>query len=168
MLDEGPRNDRQSALGVHRVIDPVGVLPQAARRLDAAPAIGPDEVRIAVQRLNLDAASFRQLSESCGGDGAAVRAAVLDIVATRGKMQNPVTGSGGMLIGLVDAVGPEFTRAFYADPVRRYMLPVFSDRRTDWPSHPHATHMSCSWRLSRVAWGCEGQSVRRSENTGSM
>jgi L-erythro-3,5-diaminohexanoate dehydrogenase len=97
----------ERALGVHRVLEPAGVLPQAAVRLDPDPAIGPDEVRIAVQRLNLDAASFRQLSESCGGDGAAVRAAVLDIVATRGKMQNPVTGSGGMLIGTVDALGPE-------------------------------------------------------------
>jgi NADPH:quinone reductase-like Zn-dependent oxidoreductase len=94
------------ALGVHRVLDPPGVLPQAAARLDADPAVGPDEVRIAVQRLNLDAASFRQLAESCGGDGAAIRSAVLDIVAARGKMQNPVTGSGGMLIGVVDAVGP--------------------------------------------------------------
>jgi L-erythro-3,5-diaminohexanoate dehydrogenase len=97
----------ERALGVHRVLEPAGVLPQAARRLDADPAIGPDEVRISVQRLNLDAASFRQLSESCGGDGEAVRAAVLDIVRTRGKMQNPVTGSGGMLIGVVDAVGTE-------------------------------------------------------------
>jgi L-erythro-3,5-diaminohexanoate dehydrogenase len=97
----------ERALGVHRVLEPVGVLPQAAARLDADPAIGPDEVRIAVERLNLDAASFRQLSEANGGDGAAVRAAVLDIVATRGKMQNPVTGSGGMLIGTVDGVGPE-------------------------------------------------------------
>jgi hypothetical protein len=97
----------QRALGVHRVVEPPGVLPQAAHRLDADPAIGPDEVRISVQRLNLDAASFRQLSERHGGDGAAVRAAVLDIVTTRGKMQNPVTGSGGMLIGVVDAVGPE-------------------------------------------------------------
>ncbi|MGY1638369.1 L-erythro-3,5-diaminohexanoate dehydrogenase [Geodermatophilus sp. SYSU D00742] len=95
------------ALGVHRVLDPPGVLPQAARRLDADPAIGADEVRVAVQRLNLDAASFRQLAQSCGGEGDAVRAAVLGIVAGRGKMQNPVTGSGGMLIGVVDAVGPE-------------------------------------------------------------
>ena len=97
----------ERALGVHRVLEPAGVLPQAAQRLDPAPEIGPDEVRIAVQRLNLDAASYRQLSESCGGDGAAVRAAVLAIVAERGKMQNPVTGSGGMLIGVVDAVGPD-------------------------------------------------------------
>jgi L-erythro-3,5-diaminohexanoate dehydrogenase len=95
------------ALGVHRVLDPPGALPQAAQRLDADPGIGPDEVRIAVERLNLDAASFRQLAESCGGDGDAVRAAVLAIVGERGKMQNPVTGSGGMLLGVVDAVGPE-------------------------------------------------------------
>jgi L-erythro-3,5-diaminohexanoate dehydrogenase len=95
------------ALGVHRVLEPAGALPQAAARLDPDPAIGPDEVRIAVERLNLDAASFRQLSESCTGDGAAVRSAVLDIVRTRGKMQNPVTGSGGMLLGVVDAVGPQ-------------------------------------------------------------
>ncbi len=95
------------ALGVHRVLDPPGVLPQAARRLDPSPDIAPDEVRIAVERLNLDAASFRQLSEACDGDGAAVRERVLAIVAERGKMQNPVTGSGGMLIGVVDAVGPE-------------------------------------------------------------
>jgi L-erythro-3,5-diaminohexanoate dehydrogenase len=31
---------------------------------------------------------------------------VLEIVRTRGKMHNPVTGSGGMLIGVVDEVGP--------------------------------------------------------------
>jgi L-erythro-3,5-diaminohexanoate dehydrogenase len=97
----------ERALGVHRVLEPAGVLPQAALRVDPDPAIGPDEVRIAVQRLNLDAASYRQLSESCGGDGEAVRAAVLEIVRARGKMQNPVTGSGGMLIGVVDEVGPQ-------------------------------------------------------------
>ncbi|MGZ4503985.1 MAG: lysine 2,3-aminomutase, partial [Nocardioidaceae bacterium] len=39
--------------------------------------------------------------------------------------------------------GPgSLTEAMYVDPVRRYMLPVFSDRRTDWPSHPHATRDS--------------------------
>src|SRR5215207_6540141 len=96
-----------SAIGLHRVREPAGVLPQAARRLDASPAVGPDEVRVAVERLNLDAASFRQLWTEHGGDGAAVRAAVLAIVAERGKMQNPVTGSGGMLLGTVAEVGPD-------------------------------------------------------------
>jgi L-erythro-3,5-diaminohexanoate dehydrogenase len=96
-----------SPLGLHRVIEPSGVLPQAARRLDARPAIWPTEVRVKLERLNLDAASFRQLHEAHGGDPAAIRAAVLGIVADRGKMQNPVTGSGGMLTGVVDEVGPQ-------------------------------------------------------------
>lgn len=94
-------------VGLGRVLDPVGVLPQAAWALDASPQIWPEEVRIRLQRLNLDAASFRQLSEKHGGDGQAVRAEVLEIIGTRGKMHNPVTGSGGMLIGVVDEVGPE-------------------------------------------------------------
>jgi L-erythro-3,5-diaminohexanoate dehydrogenase len=92
---------------VHRVLEPRGALPQAASRLDTDPVLWPDEVRLRVERLNLDAASFRQLSTEHDGDGAAVRAAVLAIIAERGKMQNPVTGSGGMLIGVVDEVGPE-------------------------------------------------------------
>lgn len=94
-----------SPVGLHRVVEPAGVLPQAAWRLDASPEIAPNEVRIRVERLNLDAASFRQLWERHGGDGDAVRAEVLEIVSTRGKMQNPVTGSGGMLIGTVDDAG---------------------------------------------------------------
>ncbi|MET0496040.1 MAG: L-erythro-3,5-diaminohexanoate dehydrogenase [Actinoplanes sp.] len=94
-------------VGLSRVVEPVGVLPQAAWRLDASPVVGPDEVRVRVERLNLDAASFRQLAVKHGGDGAAVRAEVLEIVGTRGKMHNPVTGSGGMLIGVVDEVGPQ-------------------------------------------------------------
>lgn len=101
-----PRSEAGSPLGLHRVLEPLGVLPQAAWRLDSSPEIWPGEVRVRVQRLNLDAASFRQLREA-HRDTAALRSAVLDIVATRGKMQNPVTGSGGMLTGVVDEVGPE-------------------------------------------------------------
>src|SRR5215472_15665315 len=96
-----------SPLGLHRVLDPPGVLPQAAWRLDTAATLWPDEVRVRVKRLNLDAASFRQLREAHQEDPAAMRAAVLDIVSARGKMQNPVTGSGGMLTGVVEEAGAE-------------------------------------------------------------
>ncbi|MDX6258967.1 MAG: L-erythro-3,5-diaminohexanoate dehydrogenase [Kribbellaceae bacterium] len=96
-----------SPVGLHRVIAPAGVLPQAAQQLDARPELWPDEVRISVERLNLDAASYRQLAEEHDGDGEAIRQSVLRIVAERGKMQNPVTGSGGMLVGTVEEVGPE-------------------------------------------------------------
>jgi L-erythro-3,5-diaminohexanoate dehydrogenase len=95
-----------SPVGLHRVIAPAGALPQAAERLDAGPGIRNDEVRVRVSRLNLDAASFRQLTDKHDGDGEKVRAEVLEIIQTRGKMHNPVTGSGGMLIGTVEEVGP--------------------------------------------------------------
>ncbi len=95
-----------SPVGLHRVVEPAGVLPQAARRLDDRPEIWPDEVRVRVERLNLDAASYRQLHDKHAGDGDAVRAEVLGIVRARGKVHNPVTGSGGMLVGVIDEVGP--------------------------------------------------------------
>jgi len=97
---------RHDPVGLHRVLEPAGVLPQAARRLDTRRELWPDEVRVRVERLNLDAASYRQLERTYGGDGDRIRAAVLGIVADRGKMQNPETGSGGMLVGTVEEVGP--------------------------------------------------------------
>src|SRR3954469_16762834 len=100
-------SERGDPVGLHRVLAPAGVLPQAADRLDTRKELWPDETRVRIERLNLDAASFRQLERTHGGDGDAVRAAVLGIVAERGKMQNPETGSGGMLVGTVEEVGPE-------------------------------------------------------------
>jgi lysine 2,3-aminomutase len=52
---------------------------------------------------------------------------------------------------------PGFTEAFYRDPVRRYMLPVFSDRREDWPSHPYAERDSLH---EAEMWAVEGLTHR--------
>ncbi len=49
------------------------------------------------------------------------------------------------------------TESFYADPIRRYMLPVATDRRTDWPSHPHATRDSLH---EHDMWVAEGLTHR--------
>jgi KamA family protein len=49
------------------------------------------------------------------------------------------------------------TEAFLADPVRRYMLPVFSDRRTDRPSHPLASRDSLH---EAEMWAVEGLTHR--------
>ncbi len=95
-----------SPYGLHRVVEPAGVLPQQAWRLSTEERSWPDEVVVDVACLNLDAASFRQLREEHGSPDA-VREAVLKIVSERGKMHNPVTGSGGMLLGTVRQVGPE-------------------------------------------------------------
>jgi lysine 2,3-aminomutase len=52
---------------------------------------------------------------------------------------------------------PGFTEAFYADPVRRYMIPAFSDRRADWPSHPYAQRDSLH---EAEMWAVEGLTHR--------
>lgn len=96
----------ESPFGVHRVVEPSGVLPYQARKLETASPLRPHEVRIAVQKLNLDSASFYQLKDEAGGDLEKLKARVMAIVADRGKMHNPVTGSGGVLIGKVAEVGP--------------------------------------------------------------
>ena len=85
--------------GLDRVVGEPGVLPQRAQRLDPALPIRPDEMLIDVESLNVDAASFKQIKESCGGQPEAVVARIQEIVRERGKLQNPVTGSGGMLLG---------------------------------------------------------------------
>jgi len=94
--------------GTHRVLKPKGALPQAARRIDNRLPMQANEMLISVETLNVDSASFTQIREACGADKDKMAAMILDIVNTRGKLQNPVTGSGGMLLGRVKDVGPDF------------------------------------------------------------
>lgn len=95
-------------LGLNRVISPKGVLPQQAESLDPKLPIAEDELLIEVESLNIDSASFHQISNACGGDVAKIEQHILDLVSRRGKHHNPVTGSGGMLIGRVAKIGPGF------------------------------------------------------------
>lgn len=95
----------ESPFGVHRVVEPAGVLPYQAQRLELESPLRAHEVRVSVEALNLDSASFYQLKEAAGGDLEALKASVTAIVAERGKMHNPVTGSGGVLIGTVSELG---------------------------------------------------------------
>lgn len=92
--------------GTHRVIAPAGTLPQPALVLDNTMEIRDNELLIDVQTLNVDSASYAQIRQACDGDAGKMKAMIEGIVAERGKLQNPVTGSGGMLIGTVREIGP--------------------------------------------------------------
>ena len=91
--------------GIHRSLEPPGVLPQRARRLDATSPLTPEEVGIDVELLNIDSASWVQLRDSGEGSAEEIRRRILEIVRERGKMHNPVTDSGGMLVGTVRELG---------------------------------------------------------------
>ncbi|MCT4618966.1 MAG: zinc-binding dehydrogenase [Marinisporobacter sp.] len=92
--------------GTHRVIEPKGALPQPAKKIDNTMEIYDNEILLNVQTLNVDSASFTQIKNQAEGDVEKIKEIMKGIVAERGKHQNPVTGSGGMLIGTVEKIGP--------------------------------------------------------------
>ena len=94
--------------GTHRVIEPKGVLTQAAWKIDNDMTKRySNEIICDVISLNIDSASFTQIEQACGGDEQKIGEMILGIVAERGKQQNPVTGSGGMFIGKVAYIGDD-------------------------------------------------------------
>ena len=105
--------------GLRRVVSPRGALPQQAEVLDPTLPLGEDELAIEAEALNVDAASFRQIEGAVGRDPARIAREVERIVAARGKLHNPVTGSGGMLIGRVAEVGPRHPAAGELRPGER-------------------------------------------------
>ena len=96
-----------SPYGIHRVIEPLGTLPQSAQKIDNSMKIYDNEILIDVDVLNIDAASFTQIKKMANHDVEKIKEIMLGIVAQRGKHHNPVTGSGGMLVGRVNAIGSD-------------------------------------------------------------
>ncbi len=96
--------------GTHRVLEPKGALPQAAWRIDNTMELYDNEILIDVDTLNIDAASFTQIKKEAKGDTREIARIMKDIVDKRGKHHNPVTGSGGMFIGQVKAIGPDMAK----------------------------------------------------------
>jgi L-erythro-3,5-diaminohexanoate dehydrogenase len=107
MKASAPDETRQQ-LGADRVVAPSGVLPQPAERLDASGPVRPYEFEVAVERLDLDSTSHRNIRERSDGDPDRMAARILEIVAARGKMHNPETDSGGVALGTVSAIGDHY------------------------------------------------------------
>ena len=81
--------------GTHRVIEPQGVLTQAAYKIDNDMSKQySNEIVCDVISLNIDSASFTQIKEACNGDDKKIEEMIFSIVNERGKMQNPVTRLG--------------------------------------------------------------------------
>ncbi len=92
---------------MHRVIQPKNQLPQSAEKLDASLPIYSNEILIEVERVNVDSTSFKQLLEEANQNPEKLKKKISDLIATRGKLHNPVTHSGGMLIGRVKEIGKD-------------------------------------------------------------
>ena len=95
-------------LGTHRVLSPKGVLPQPAEVLDNDMKIYDNEVLIDVHTLNIDSASFTEIERRADHDVEKIKEIIMSIVEKTGKHKNPWTGSGGMLIGTIAEIGPNY------------------------------------------------------------
>ena len=102
---EAVGSDLVERLGADRVLEPAGSLPQSAERLEPSGPCRRYEIEVRAERLCLDSTSHRQIRDEAGADPTAMADRILATVAARGKMHNPATDSGGVLLGTVSEVG---------------------------------------------------------------
>lgn len=97
--------------GTHRVIEPEGVLPQPAWKIDNnTDIIFDNEILVDVDVINVNSSSFAQIYIDCKGDPVKIANRILKIIEIRGKLHNPVTGTGGILAGRIKKVGNNFNK----------------------------------------------------------
>jgi L-erythro-3,5-diaminohexanoate dehydrogenase len=134
------------------------VLPQPAERLDSSGPVREYEVELAVERLCLDSTSHRNLRESADGDPVRIAELIGEIVSARGKMHNPETDSGGILLGTVTAVGARVTDppevgARVASLASLTLIPLRLDSvdRVD-PDSPQVDVAGAAYLFDRTGW----------------
>jgi L-erythro-3,5-diaminohexanoate dehydrogenase len=88
-------------LGITRSVRPPGALIHIAEIVDPAPPINEHEAELAVEVLAIDATSFAEIRRRSDGAPDRMARTIKEIVAERGKLQNPWTGSGGVVMGRV-------------------------------------------------------------------
>ena len=94
--------------GMKRVLEPKYVLPTSAWKLDNSRNLYPDELRVAIKRVHLEGTSFKQICTELNNNEEKIKQAIIDIVIRRGKLHNPVTDTGGLVYGEVEAIGSEY------------------------------------------------------------
>lgn len=75
-----------------------------------------NEMLVDVQIINVNATSFSQIYNSVNGNLDDIKKRVLEIIQSRGKLQNPITGTGGILYGRVKKIGKDYPNPFYLTP----------------------------------------------------
>lgn len=94
--------------GLDRVVEPAGIFPSLAWKLDNTRTLRERELAVSLDQIIIEWLSFQQICASCDYDEDRIRARIFDLIDKRGKLQNPVTKSGGVLIGNVEEIGPDF------------------------------------------------------------
>ena len=91
--------------GIKRVLEPKNVLPTSAWKLDNGRNIYPDELRVSIKRIHLEGTGFKQICTESNDDEKKIKKNIIDMVIRRGKLHNPVTDTGGLVMGTVEEIG---------------------------------------------------------------
>lgn len=94
--------------GINRSIEPKASLPQPAWKLDNTMALRSSEILIDVRIININLVSFNEILEEAEYQEERIKDRIIDIIKERGKLHNPVTGTGGMLYGRVVQMGERY------------------------------------------------------------
>ena len=93
--------------GLKRVLEPKYVLPTSAWRLDNSRNVYPDEIRMSIKKIHLEGTSFKQICTEVNYNEEKIKQTIIDIVIRRGKLHNPVTDTGGLVCGQIEAIGEQ-------------------------------------------------------------
>ncbi len=91
--------------GPYRTLEPENTLPNLAWKLDTSLPIRKDEILVRVKIINVNAASFDQIAGGANPDPKEIAKKLMNIISLRGKLHNPITGTGGTLAGEIEEVG---------------------------------------------------------------
>ncbi len=94
--------------GIKRVLEPKNVLPTSAWKLDNSRNIYSDELRVSIKRIHLEGTGFKQICTESNDDEKKIKQTIIDMVIRRGKLHNPVTDTGGLVMGTVEEIGKEY------------------------------------------------------------
>ena len=94
--------------GIQRVLEPQHVLPTSAWKLDNNRNIYPNELKVSIKRIHLEGTGFKQICTESNDDEKKIKQSIVDVVIRRGKLHNPVTDTGGLVMGVIEEIGAEY------------------------------------------------------------
>ena len=94
--------------GIQRVLEPQHVLPTSAWRLDNGRNIYSNELKVSIKRIHLEGTGFKQICTESNYDEKKIKQSIIDVVIRRGKLHNPVTDTGGLVMGVVEEIGADY------------------------------------------------------------
>jgi TyrR family helix-turn-helix protein len=103
---------RADEFGIARSIEPKASLPQPAWKIDNTMILRPSEILIDVKIININLVSFNEILEEAEFQEEQIKKRIVDIIEERGKLHNPVTGTGGMFYGKVLEMGEEYPNSY--------------------------------------------------------